>query len=277
MKLSGLISKAVDLGNKAKEHDTAIMTAVNIGGSVAAVVLAFRNAAKAKQILANEELEAREKLKRLVPVLGPVVVAEAVSAGAGIGLFKKSQKLGQLLSAAVSTGSAVSALLKETEEKTKEIVGEEKAEEIQKEVRKSVSEKGTSVGQEVYDTGTGKYIYQEKQSGLTIRASKDYVVSHLKNIQLWVKDQWRNGPEGDEYVAVRDIVEELSSPDNPHCNGNAHKLLGYKVADLRNGELHFNIKETFNYKHENGEEEPGYYIEITDNITFVPDWAVTYR
>lgn len=279
MKLGNLKNAFVKLGDSVKENDSAIMAALSIGGMIAAVFFTARNARKTREIVEDETLENSEKMKKLVPVVGPTIIAATVSTVSTVGLYKKNQKLGKLLGAAVSTANTMKTLMDETEKATKAVVGEEKAQEITQQVQKNIGEKGTSssVNPEVYDTGSGKHIYCEKHTGLTIRASKDYIISHLRNINLWIKDQWKAGcPDDDLYISLSDIASELA-PNGGANTGTAHRVLGWKLADLKNRELRFNIKETFNYEHTNGDEEPGYYIDIKDPLTLVPDWAVTYK
>lgn len=273
MKLGKLFSKVIDLGNKAKEHDSAIMTALSIGGSVVAVISAFRNAAKAKEILADEEMESREKLKRLAPLLAPVVVGETVSAVSTVGLYKKSQKLGKLLSAAVSTGSAMATLLKETEEKTNEIVGKEKGDEI----RKAAQEGAAKTSSTTIDNGDGNVLFRNGSSGLMVRTTKQSIEAAFKEAQLFAAQERAKSmgyfPEN-SFVTIGDLDWLLTNKNEAYIVPSAHDMLGYPIGELgRDGKIDYYLS-PFEY------EDPGtrqtelaYNIVITTKPANVPDNA----
>ena len=271
MKIGNLFSKVVDLGNKAKEHDSAIMTALSIGGSVVAVISAFRNAAKAKEILADEEMESREKLKRLAPLLAPVVVGETVSAVSTVGLYKKSQKLGKLLSAAVSTGSAMATLLKETEEKTNEIVGKEKGDEI----RKTAQEGAATQTPTVIDTGEGNTLIRNAATGLSIRGTKAYVAACFKELQIDVgkeRDKYSEYFPENLYVTLGDIDWILANKNDKYIVPSALDKLGYEVRELgKDCRIDYYLS-PFEYEDPaTSKTELAYSLVITPRLSVVPE------
>lgn len=239
MKLGGLFSKAAKVGAVAKEHDSAIMAAVSIGGMIAAVVSAFRKADKAKEILADEDLTTGEKAKELGKELWPVAVGAVASTAGTLGLYKKNQNLGKLLTAAVSTTTAVRTLLDETEKKLTEVVGDEKAEEIKKEVQKKAGENtGTVNVSSVPIVGNGDTIFRNPRTGFTVKATKDYIRSSIKTCNLWMAQQWNFGgvPDEDSYLTLGDIDRTIF--EDPNGVPETSNAMGYNVRNLgRRGEI----------------------------------------
>ena len=281
--------KLKDLFNVVKEgvkkNDSAICAAVGIAGLVSAVIFAFRAAPKCKQILETMEGESNlEKAKEIAPVVAPVAVAAGVGIAADLVLLKKNTKLTEAVSAGTAVAGTLTNIIKETEKQERKLLGDEKADEIQEEVKKAVGGKPTSISDgEVYDTGKGKFIFYEPLSGAKIRASKSYIRSQLKNINLWIKDQRNKNLIGalmdtNSKVAIRlfDIVNELYPGC---CDSELSKSYGWLLSGLYNNELSFDIGDTFEYTHPDSDaQEPGYIIKIvTPGVILPGDAECTYE
>jgi len=170
MNIKSLAVKGIKFWNK---HDRTILKGVSIASSLLAVAFAWNARPKCEKAL--EELNARnasnvEKAKTLGKIVGPMIVAEAVSVGSSLFEYKKTgEKLAGMVNA-VSTYKALSEIRKEAE---KENLPEEKVKEIDDAIVKKRLE--TASSEEIETTGHGDTLFIEPTyTGKVWRGSKDY-------------------------------------------------------------------------------------------------------
>lgn len=160
-----LFNVATTLG----KHCPTILTGVAIVATVTAVVLASKATPKAKEILKEKKEAGAGKLetaKALAPVVGPTMMAVAVSVGCALTANHISARRINSLATAYSI-SRISS--EEYKKMTKEVVGEEKAKEISTKVAEE-QVKNTPVDNVIITDG-GNTLCLDSYSGRYFRSS----------------------------------------------------------------------------------------------------------
>lgn len=245
-----------------KSHDNVILAGISIAGTVGAVIAAWNARPKCESILEEKKDASNwEKVTAVAPSLLPVIGATAVSIGATVWNAKsnagKIAKLASTAASAVTVAQTAKTAHDAYEKATREVVGEEKEQEIRKKQVKTMAESKPVVMDDVYDTGTGTFIFREPFTGVTVRASKAFILSSV----LESRDEVSKVLEGSGKRRVRsfrDIIMKWNVPYEkiPDC------------ADLvtwdpdRGQVVNVDLSETFEY---NGA-EPGYIVNFFTGI-----------
>lgn len=241
-----------------KEHDTAILTAVTMAASGAAVVFALQDGPKCREILAKKRAEDAtnaEKAKAILPVAGRTMMAIAVAWGAALLNHKRTRdKIGTLVEAAAVGYS----LYGDTKKKVEEECGPEVAEKIEKEVMVKHAVSKPVAMSEIEETGHGNFIFREPMTGKTFRASKDYV---RLIVQEWSEkvhiahNQIKNGELEEFKVTMTDIFRSFPLS---HCGFGDLFEWDAEYDD----EIIVNLDNTFDYEGPDGTKEPAYILDF---------------
>lgn len=207
----------------ADKNSQTIMAVLAVGGLIGSVVLAFKAAPKVHEVVDNSKkkvelindaedltdeekkeerkIVAKDTVKKLAPVVTPVVGCTLATAGLMVGSTAISvKKINTLSSIAMMSESAY----KELFDKTKEVVGEEKAKEIRDEInaenmnKNAINKPTNARGGDYlcYDAMCGRFFYSDKE---TIREA-------VNNINQSIS----SGHE--DYMSLNDLYFELGLP-----------------------------------------------------------------
>lgn len=242
------------------EHDNAILAGISIVGTVGAVIAAWHARPKCERIL--EEMNTKgasnwEKTKALAPTLATVVFPAAVSIIAtGVNAKRNDSKIAKLTSAAASAitlGQTVRSAHDSYEKATREVVGEEKEKEIRAKQAVKMAESKPVILDDVYDTGTGQFIFREPFTGVTVRASKAFILNSVLESRADVS-KVLEGSGKRRKRSFRDIIMKWNVPYEKIPDSSDL----YHWDPDRGQVINVDLSETFEY---NGQ-EPGYVINF---------------
>ena len=148
-----------------------------------------------------------EKGKAIIPVVAPMIVAEAISVVCALVAHRKASEMIAAGANALATYKTMDDIRKEV---VKETVGEEKAAEIEK---KSVEERlSTAKDEEIEETGHGNTLFiDSKFTGRVWRSSKDYFelcIARLNNRIVSAYDTYGRLQRDGVAVSIGDFFRE---------------------------------------------------------------------
>ena len=203
------------------KHDTAILTTVSIGSTIASIYFTYKNTPKFKQVLEELDPDAKlaDKVKALAPVAAPTIISATISIGSTAALNKVMSDRINNLASVCSLHQIANTIHDEYEKKAKEILGEEKAEEIQEAASKEVAKKSFeshalssngSVGSNEYcpiETGQGNDLFFLEWTEQWFKADIAFVKDTFTALNYQLMNEMQ--------ISVPELLTNLKLPSVP--------------------------------------------------------------
>lgn len=193
------ISKRV-LGTLSK-HAPEILTGLGVAGVVVTAVLTAKATLKVDEVLKEENLTPKEKVKEVwKDYIPPVVSAVATGACIIAGNRIQAKRTAAFAFAAESATLALASY----KNKVAEVLGEKAKEKVEDAVIKQTIEEHPVSSTVVHDTGKGAQRFYDEISGRYFTSTPDFVRKAVNNLNKRLLDEM--------YVTANDLFYELNIP-----------------------------------------------------------------
>lgn len=219
-------------------HSTGIATAIAISSNIASNVIIYKNSPEIHDIIYEARLEIEmikgadweddeerdeirdvyvDTLKRLAPLVGPVIILQATSIACQVGLAVKADKQSKQIAKLTAGISVANAAIEEYNlfrNEAKKVVDEEKIKEVDKTISEEVKSKvkGTEVKEEIR-IKSGEKLYLDKWTGRKFSSNKSKIDMGVRLLEARVHDI-----SDDEPVRLNDWLNILGLGDTDACS-----------------------------------------------------------